>query len=203
MKRIFCFGDSNTYGYDAGSRFGERLLETQRWPEILGGLSGWEIKNEGMNGREIPAEPWFLERFDRLLSEAAKESPVDLVVIMLGSNDLLNLYRPDIREIGDCMERFIQHVMEHPLVGGKGEKILLIAPAPTDIGRFGEEEAVYDREAGKFGACYQKIAERHGLLFADAGRWEIPLAHDGVHFTPEGHQRFAEELWKLLRKRQA
>ena len=33
--RIFCFGDSNTYGYDARSRLGERLPAWERWPEIL------------------------------------------------------------------------------------------------------------------------------------------------------------------------
>ena len=49
MKKIVCFGDSNTYGYDARSFFGERLPENERWPEILGALSGWEIINEGVN----------------------------------------------------------------------------------------------------------------------------------------------------------
>ena len=58
--RIFCFGDSNTYGYDARSLLRERLGENERWPEILGKLSGWEVLNEGMNGREIPESPWFL-----------------------------------------------------------------------------------------------------------------------------------------------
>lgn len=194
---IFCFGDSNTYGYDACSRFGERLPETQRWPELLERLSGWKVKNEGMNGREIPQDAWFLERFDHLLSEASGDLPVDLLVIMLGSNDLLNLYRPDMTEIGERMEQFIRHVLNHPSVAGKGEKILLIAPPPTDIGRFEEAEAWYDREAERFGACYQRIAEQYGLRFADAGAWGIPLAHDGVHFTPEGHQRFAKEVRRL------
>lgn len=49
--RIFCFGDFNTYGYDARSMLGERLGGNERWPEILGKLSGWEVVNEGMNGQ--------------------------------------------------------------------------------------------------------------------------------------------------------
>lgn len=194
-KRIFCFGDSNTYGYDARSMFGERLPEDQRWPEILQKLSGCQVINEGMNGREIPQTPWFLARFDGRLLECG---PVDLVIIMLGSNDLLNTYRPDIQEIGARMEAFIVHVLEHPEVAGQGEKILLMAPPPTDVGRVREEDACYDRESERFGACYEKIAIRHGLQFADSGKWEIPLAHDGVHLTPDGHVRFAEKLWGLL-----
>lgn len=58
MRRMVCFGDSNTYGYDAGSRLGRRLGEEERWPEILAARFGWETANEGMNGREIP-EGWF------------------------------------------------------------------------------------------------------------------------------------------------
>lgn len=65
--RIFCFGDSNTYGYDARSYLGERLPAGERWPEILGEQYGWEIQNEGMNGRKIPGETWSLAGFDRAL----------------------------------------------------------------------------------------------------------------------------------------
>ena len=75
--------------------------------------------------------------------------------------------------------------------------MLLIAPAPTDIGRYGEEEALYDREVQALGPVYRQIAEKYGLRFADASGWEIPLAHDGVHFTGEGHRRFAREAWHM------
>lgn len=195
MVRIFCFGDSNTYGYDARSVLGERLPKTQRWPDILGELSGWEVVNRGMNGREIPENAWELSDFDRELSGCGR---VDLVLIMLGSNDLLNLRHPDIRKIGERMGRFVSHVLEHPAVGGEGKKILLVAPPATEVGRFGEEASCYDRESEKFGCCYREIAERLGIGFADAGSWGIPLAYDGVHITPEGHVRFAGKLRALL-----
>ena len=195
--RIFCFGDFNTYGYDARSMLGERLGGNERWPEILGKLSGWEVVNEGMNGREIPESPWFLERFDRLLSACA---PVDLLFLMLGSNDLLNSYCPDIENIGSRMEKFVKHVRKHPAVDGRGEKIILAAPPPVEIGCCGEQYVCYDRESHKFGACYETIAKQYGLRFADTAGWELPLAHDGVHLTPEGHMRFAEQVWMLMEK---
>lgn len=195
MKRVFCFGDSNTYGYDARSRFGERLPGTERWTDILQELSGWEILNEGMNGRVIPQTEWFLKRFEERLAECG---PVDLVFIMLGSNDLLGAYWPDAEKVGKSMEQFVKHVLKQPAVQGKGEKILLAAPVSTDIGRFGEENECYDRESAKLSACYRAIAGRYGLQFADAASWEIPLAHDGVHITPDGHKKFAECLWKCM-----
>ena len=50
MAYVFCFGDSNTYGYDARSMFGERLPEEERWPAVLKSLSGWNVINEGTAG---------------------------------------------------------------------------------------------------------------------------------------------------------
>lgn len=195
MEHIFCFGDSNTYGYDARSMFGERLPETERWPDILEKRFGWKVINAGMNGRRIPQEPWSLESFDHQLS---KEKDVDLILIMLGTNDLLDSFSPDIKKTGACMEQFICHVLRHPAVDGNGNKILLVAPPPTNIGHFDEENAWYDKEAGKFGSCYKEIAEKYGLRFADAGQWKLPLAHDGVHISPEGHKIFAEKIGEVL-----
>lgn len=119
---------------------------------------------------------------------------------MLGSNDLLNSYRPDIENIGSWMEKFVKHVRKHPVVDGRGEKIILAAPPPVEIGCCGEEYVCYDRESHKFGACYETIAKQYGLRFADTAGWELPLAHDGVHLTPEGHMRFADQVWMLMQK---
>ena len=89
-----CFGDSNTFGYDPGSRLGRQLEERERWPEVFAGLIGWDLVNEGMNGREIPAG-WFLERFDKILEE---DAPFDVLAVMLGTNDILNSFQPDAAE---------------------------------------------------------------------------------------------------------
>ena len=196
MAYIFCFGDSNTYGYDARSMFGERLPEEERWPAVLKELSGWNVINEGMNGRRIPRDIWSLENFDRQLIGCG---PIDLVIVMLGTNDLLNSFPPDMKKIGTDMEQFVRHMLKHPSINGKGEKILLIAPPHTDIGRFDEENAWYDKESGKFGDCYQKIAEKYGIRYADSGQWGIALAHDGVHISPQGHQTFGKNLWEILK----
>lgn len=194
MKRMICFGDSNTFGYDAGSRLGRQLEEKERWPEVFADVTGWDIVNEGMNGREIP-EGWFLERFDRILEE---DAPADILAVMLGTNDILNSFRPDAREVGKKMEAFLRHALSHPQIGGDGSRILLIAPAVIDIGRYDEDEAVFDREVKALGPVYRRIAQRLGVQFADTSDWDIPLAHDGVHWTGEGHQMFARKLSEEL-----
>ena len=80
--RILCFGDSNTYGYDPRGFFGDRYGAEDRWVDLLAKQTGHEIINAGANGREIPRNPYAL----RLLTEHA---PVDIFLVMLGTNDLL------------------------------------------------------------------------------------------------------------------
>ena len=50
-----------------------------------------------------------------------------------------------------------------------------------------------------FARLCQTLAERLGIRFADAGRWDIPLAYDGVHFTEQGHRSFAIKLLEELK----
>ena len=80
--RILCFGDSNTYGYDPRGFFGDRYGSEDRWVDLLAKQTGHECINAGANGREIPRSPYVL----RLLTEHA---PVDILLVMLGTNDLL------------------------------------------------------------------------------------------------------------------
>ena len=53
-RTLFCLGDSNTYGYDPRSFFGDRYDRNDRWTGILDTMSEWNIFNAGANGRSIP-----------------------------------------------------------------------------------------------------------------------------------------------------
>jgi len=75
MKKIVCYGDSNTWGYDPRSWFGERYDII--WTEMLSRKAGWDVVNRGENGREIPGKG------------EAFPPDTDLLIVMLGTNDLL------------------------------------------------------------------------------------------------------------------
>ena len=75
--KVICFGDSNTYGYDPRSYFGGRYGADSRWVDILAAQTGWTISNIGQNGREIPS------------SAPTFPADTDLLIVMLGTNDLL------------------------------------------------------------------------------------------------------------------
>ena len=50
-----------------------------------------------------------------------------------------------------------------------------------------------------FARLCRSLAEHQGIRFADAGKWDIPLAYDGVHFTEQGHRAFAAGLLEVVK----
>ena len=175
---IICFGDSNTYGYDPRGYFGGRYDVDSRWVDILAMETGWTISNMGQNGREIPsAAPVFPE-------------DTDLLIVMLGTNDLLQGRSPE--QAAERLERFLSGLSLNQ------SKILLIAPPPVALGAWVPSQQLID-DSRTFARLCQTLAERLGIRFADAGKWDIPLAYDGVHFTEQGHRAFAAGLLEELR----
>ena len=175
---IICFGDSNTYGYDPRGYFGGRYEADNRWVDILAAETGWTIYNMGQNGREIPsAAPTF-------------PADTDLLIVMLGTNDLLQGRSPE--QAAERLERFLAGISLDQV------KILLIAPPPVALGAWVPSQQLID-DSHTFAKCCQTLEEQLGICFADAGKWDISLAYDGVHFTEQGHKNFAAGLLEELR----
>lgn len=173
--KVLCFGDSNTYGYDPRSWLGGRYAADSRWVDLLAQKTGWSIANLGENGRCIPQRPVTLP------------ADTDLLMVMLGTNDLLQGCTPE--QAAERMARFLQGL---PLAA---EKILLIAPPPMVPGEWVPDQKLIDASR-RLGQCYRTLAGRLGIRFADAGNWNVALAYDGVHFTRQGHQAFAQRLYQ-------
>lgn len=175
---VICFGDSNTYGYDPRGYFGGRYEADSRWVDILATETGWTISNMGQNGREIPS--------------AAPALPADteLLIVMLGTNDLLQGRSPE--QAAERLGRFLATV---PL---DRSKLLLIAPPPMILGEWVANRQLID-DSHTFARCCQTLAEQLSIRFANAGKWGISLAYDGVHFTERGHKAFAAGLLEELK----
>ena len=175
---VICFGDSNTYGYDPRGYFGGRYEAGNRWVDILAGETGWTISNMGQNGREIPSSAPFFP------------ASTDLLIVMLGTNDLLQGRSP--KQATERLERFLSGISL-----GRS-KLLLIAPPPVALGEWVPSPQLIE-DSHAFARLCQALAEQLGIRFADAGKWDIPLAYDGVHFTEQGHRAFAAGLLEELR----
>ena len=181
--RILCFGDSNTYGYDPRGFFGDRYGAEDRWVDLLAKQTDHKIINAGVNGREIPRNPYAL----RLLKEHA---PVDVFLVMLGTNNLLQ--GAAAKEAADRMEAVLNSLLPHC------KQILLICPPPMKRGTWVPTDALVD-ESIHLAEEYKLLAEKLNIPFFDTRHWNIELAFDGVHFTASGHHVFAEKLGKELR----
>lgn len=179
--KVWCFGDSNTYGYDPCGFFGGRYSEP--WPALLAEKNGFEVVNDGRNGRIIPAG-------DRELREFRRDEETlnaDALVVMLGTNDLL-----EGASAGEAAAR-----METFLARCTVPSVILVCPPPMKRGAWVPDDRVVE-ESAELTRRYKALAERSGVHCADAGEWEIGLAYDGVHFVEEGHRRFAEALSRYM-----
>lgn len=183
--KILCYGDSNTYGYDGTDPFGGRLPENARWPELLGRSLGCECLNCGMNGRRVPRYQRSIDADLRLLSRAR---PGDLIIVMLGTNDLLNGADPD--DTAAQMQSFLQK-----LKCAKPDcPILVAAPPPAAI-----EGEDFSLPFSALAGAYFSMAQELDAAFVDTASWQIPTAGDGIHFSQRGHMLFALKMGQTVR----
>ena len=198
MKTILFYGDSNTYGYDPRSFFGDRFSREIRWTSRLAAAAekDWKVFAEGLNGREIPSGKYELQHVYSLLQEGIQGNPPDWFAVMLGTNDLFSTY-PDFsaEHVAIKMARFLDHVTE------AAPKVALLLIAPPLIGRADtsslEEQLLY-KESWQLGNLYEELAARRALTFVNTAGWDIPMGFDGVHFSEEGHRIFADRMLEVL-----
>ena len=178
LEILTTVASSNTYGYDPRSWLGGRYDASSRWTDIVAAETGWTVCNMGQNGREIPTTaPTFPE-------------DTDLLIVMLGTNDLLQGCSAE-SAIGK-LEGFLA------ALSLLRDRILLIAPPPMMLGEWVPSQQLVNASKN-FTRCCRELAEQMGIQFADAGRWNISLTYDGVHFTEQGHKAFAAGLLEELK----
>ena len=189
MRKLVLFGDSNTYGYDPRGTLGGRYPAEARWATIVKtALSdSYEVIEEGMNGRMLPGveHGYFVDLLFGLTSE-------DTLVMMLGTNDVLLSYHPDVKQIADKMEHILSYVKEN-FTG----KFIVIAPPLIDVVDSDLKE--YRDASMEMNKSFMDLAKRYEIPTFDASGWNIPMGYDGVHFSVEGHQRFAEKMIGVLK----
>jgi lysophospholipase L1-like esterase len=187
-RTIVCFGDSNTHGADP-SGHGRHPREI-RWPRVMEATlgDGYEVIEEGLNGRctvwDSPIEK-ARRGLDYLYPCLLSHAPVDLVIIMLGTNDLKRIYGLTAAEIACGAARLVDEA-KSTLAGPEDTppRVLLVAPVPlgeitahSEMWGFGDSRAESMRLAG----MYALVADDHGAGFLDAGSVATVHPDDGVH----------------------
>ena len=204
-KHIVCFGDSNTHGYCA--KTGGRFDEKQRWTcllqEKLGG--GCLVIEEGLCGRTACfSDPFFEGRsgLDAIYPCLMSHEPVDLLVIMLGTNDTKERLGANASCIAIGMERLVRKAQSVDCWGDHAPNILIVCPPPIrpemELAECGEPMGKgcleKTRELHKY---YKKTARLVGAHYLDAKDCEFN-AVDGMHLTRKGHAQLAALLAELV-----
>lgn len=151
--------------------------------DLLAKQTGWDVINLGANGREIP-------RGHAPLHLLSKYAPVDIFLVMLGTNDLLQ--GATASEAAARMEAFLASLLPHC------KSVLLVAPPPMNRGAWVPSDALV-AESVQMAEEYKQLAKKLGYPFVDTRSWNIELCFDGVHFTEDGHHAFASNLFSILR----
>ena len=189
-RRILCFGDSNTYGTNpVGPRYGE----DGRWPMILQTLlgEGFRVIEEGFGGRTIafddPVEGGYKSAMDYLPPCLMSHDPLDMVIVMLGTNDLKQRFAMSAPAIAQALAHLLRLVHLYATdARGEPSRVLVIAPAPV------RPEVMKTRMAGTFDARsievsehlaeeYLRIARLMRCGYLNAAEFCRASDEDGVH----------------------
>ena len=208
MKTVLCYGDSNTYGYDpsTGLRYPESIRWTARLQKLLG--SDYKVIEEGCNGRttiyDDPIEGWKNGR-DYLKPCLNSHKPVDIVIMMLGSNDLKEIFHLSPAEIAAGAEKLVKDIIDFTSEK-QGFVPTIILVSPPEIGEGITNSPFYGsfyenaiERSKQFPELYKKVADANSCVFVDAAEHIKPSVVDSLHLSPEAHEKLAEVFAEVVR----
>jgi len=209
MINILCFGDSNTWGYDpeTQTRFSKKI----RWTGILQKLLGtyFNVIEEGLNGRTTNVNEKeehdlgyfrpYRSAMDLLSILIETNSPLDLIIVMLGTNDLKTNFNQSADMIAENMRLVCESIISNDYFQSKS----IILVAPTHINE--NSPNLLDSFVGttsasqSFSNSCKKISDDLDLYFLDASESVIINEIDGLHWDANQHNDFAKVVCQKIK----
>lgn len=205
MTRILVYGDSLSWGYDAAT--GGRFPIDKVWPAVMAADlgPGTDVVVEALPGRTTVFDsPYAPGRngAKMLLPLLESHGPLDLVILMLGTNDLQEPLGLSARHAASGLWTLIDIALRSACgPAGAPPKVLVVAPPhlenPTGfMGVFYENREI---ESQELAALYARIADRAQVAFFDAASVTRPADVDGVHLDLAGNALLGPALAQAVR----
>lgn len=204
MKKVLCFGDSNTYGFIPQS--GLRYDKNTRWTGILQSLcrNELEVIEAGCNNRTAFIDnPAGIEQTGyKILQKYLKAEYFDIIILAIGVNDLQLFFKPTLKEFEQGIEKLVQITKEL----SPKSKIILTCPAKLNLD--GINNGIFNYQFDEISVeksyhlpqIYKKLAEKHACKLVDLNEIAKVSPLDGLHFSAESHKTIAENLYKNLKQ---
>jgi lysophospholipase L1-like esterase len=198
-KTIVCYGDSNTWGRIPN---GERYPRSIRWTGALQNLLGddYDVKEEGVGGRTLvfnDTENPYRTGITHLKAIIRTHRPIDLIIIMLGGNDVKDRFNLSPEDIGEHLKQTIDLIRAE-----NSAKILVVCPADIVQKNDGIPDERFIQGIKKMKllpAVFRKVAEENNCAFMNAQDFIASSTADGLHLEPEAHQKLAEVLCEKIK----
>jgi len=207
-RTVLCFGDSNTYGaVPTLARIGRhRFAPARRWTGILQRLLGpdRQVIEEGHPSRttvfDDPVEGAHKNGLRALPVCLESHMPIDLVIIMLGTNDLKHRFGVNPSDIADSIEVLVKAVQKSEAgPGGAAPAAMVVAPPPIlEVGWMGELFAGGAAKSRQFGSRFKEVAARSGAAFLDAGAIVESSTVDGIHLDEDAQRVLAGAIAEMV-----
>jgi len=199
MKRILCYGDSNTWGYNPVTQ--DRFEKHERWTgqlsQALG--NGYDVIEEGLNGRttvwDDPIEGYKNGR-EYLIPCLETHKPLDLVIIFLGVNDLKKRFSLSAYDIAEGARALIQIIQKSATGMMNGAPVvLLLAPPPVGkLSAFAEMFEGAEAKSQKLAEHYSRVAAEMGCPFLNTSTIITSSDLDGIHLEQSEHANLGQAV---------
>jgi len=210
LKRVLCFGDSNTYGFIPA--VGERFDENHRWTQLLAKDlgSGFTVIEEGLNGRTtVFDDPGVDGRNGKevIIPCLRSHRPLDLVILMLGTNDIKPGFARSALEIADGIETLVRLILDPKTCEGFPVPAVLVV-SPIEV-RESIVDSCYSDGFGLLKAVamsrelpplVEAVAIRNGCYFIDAAKYATASDLDAIHLAESGHASLAHAFANRVRQ---
>ena len=208
MKTVLCYGDSNTWGYNPST--GGRYARDERWPGVLRKElgEGYLVIEEGLNGRttvwDDPIEGYKNGK-EYLVPCLETHMPLDLVIILLGTNDLKMRFSVSAYGIANGAGVLVKTVQKSETGrGGGAPQVLLLAPPPVSkLTGFAEMFEGAEAKSRRFAEHYARVAQERGCAFLDTGQVIVSSDLDGIHLEASEQRKLGVAVAARVRELRA